>query len=195
MSRTSPPNRSPSAQQPRPVALAAALALAVAMSLPIPGCMAPSAPARTVEEAQDVRQTLLSDAQAVERYRQHTLEGQNVSEFSLGWTVYSILVTLGSEDPELYDYLTKGNRDIPTYLKTSFKNHPEQEIAAIKQMAEQDNPTLRSTAAASLEALRHIPTDKQSPADQARAREALAPALETLKGMLEKTAGEITASP
>ncbi len=165
-----------------------AICLATATS-----CASPKRPTpfETAEDAEDFRQSLLTDVRAIDKFANQTTEGQNISEFSLGWLVYTILVTVSSEDQQLYDFFNVDGRDLQVYLKTTFQNHPEEQIAALDAMIARTPSTLRSTARYALESLRHIPNSDEPPQVQQHDRDELAKDLTQLSAYLKKAASEV----
>lgn len=144
------------------------------------------------EEMEDFQHSMLENAKQAGQYLRITRDGDNISEFTLGWFVYDVLVELSSRDDALYEKFNKNNKDIADYLKTSFHDRPLAEIADLDKLAKQGHPTLRLSARYALETLRHIPNPAETQDIQLRDRRELASALATLQDLLEKSAGEVT---
>ncbi|WP_146002885.1 hypothetical protein [Telmatospirillum siberiense] len=146
------------------------------------------------EEMENFRAEMAHDAVKAGDYLKKTQGGTNISEMTLGWFIYDVLTELSSQDVELYDYFNKDNASVEGYLKTRFKTHPVEEIAAIDSLAKRGHPTLRLSARYALEALRHIP-DSGEPSDiQERDRRELAAALSTLQDLLQKSSRDVGSS-
>lgn len=149
----------------------------------------------TREEVEDYRNSLRSEAAAVQKYLHQTQAGKNVSELSLGWVAYDILVTVSTQDDGLYDYFNQGGRDLQTYLKTAFQRDPAHEIATLDAMVEQTCALSRRVARDTLEALRHIPDSGEAAEVQERDRKDLARALAALKDHLDQAADAVVLPP
>ena len=180
----------------RRLGLALAATLAAACLLFAAACGSPTeATAPSREEMEDFQQSLVQDSKTINKYLLQTRQGQNVSEFSLGWIVYSTLIEVSAQDQELYKFFNRDGRDLQLYLRTTFHDHPAAEVAALDDLAQRSNTTFRLIARQGLEALRHIP-DGADPANvQAADRAALAKTLAVLKTLLDKGASEVRLPP
>ncbi len=173
----------------RPFAFAMAaifLHMATACSTP-----KPPTPFQTREDAEDFRQSLLTDARTIDKFTGETRAGENVSEFSLGWLVYTILVSASSTDERLYHFFNADGRDTQLYLRTTFHDHPVQQIAALDALIAEHPSPLRYAARYALESLRHIPESDEPPNAQQRDRGELADNLARLSANLKQAAAEV----
>ena len=157
-----------------------------------------ASPDRTIalddpEEAEDFQRSLDQYASSLDHMLKETQQGENVSSFSLGMLSYNILTTVSSSDKYLHDYFNAGGQDVQAYLKTRFQDQPDEEIAALDRMGDQDSSPLRVSARYTLEALTHIPNSSDPPAVQQRSREELAVALKRTETSLNEAAGEVRA--
>lgn len=167
--------------------------IAAAVLFTVSACASPD---RTIalddpDEAEEFQHSLDQYASSVEHMLKETQQGENVSSFSLGMLSYNILTTVSSSDKYLRDYFNSGGQDVQSYLKTRFQDRPEEEIAALDRMGDQDTSPLRVSARYTLEALTHIPNSSDPPAVQARSREELAVALKRTEMSLNEAAGEV----
>jgi hypothetical protein len=145
---------------------------------------------QTPEEIAGFHQLLLDHARMLDKYILQSQHGSNVSEFSMGWIVYDILLMVNAQDDDLYDYFNSEHINVETYLKTVFRDHPDQQIAGLDAMIDASPSTLRRIARQALDTLRHIPNGKEPPEIQARDRTALLQALVLLKQDMEQAAAE-----
>jgi hypothetical protein len=173
------------------------LAMIFVLFLFVGGCGTASKPLSdaTREEINDFRQSMQDSAKQANDYLNKTRAGTNISEFTIGWFVYDVLIELSSRDEVLYKHFNNNNKDLQDYLKSNFRDHPLEEITAIENLARQDQPTLRLSARYALEALRHIPNPAEAEEIQTRDRRELASALATLQNLLEKSAREVSYPP
>ncbi len=181
----------------RRLTLILGMAVAAAGLLLATGCqstsVATTGPDR--EEMEDFRQSLIQDSQTINKYLQHTRQGQNVSEFALGWIVYSTLIEISEQDKDLYNFFNKDGHDLQIYLRTTFHDQPEAQVAALDALAQRGDTTLRLIARHGLDSLRHIPDSADPPDVQARERSQLADRLAVLKDLLDKGAREVVLPP
>jgi hypothetical protein len=148
-----------------------------------------AAPAAASEDAAAFRR----DAAKASEYLHETRNGENLSSVTLGWYVVGVLADLGKRDAEVSARVHQGGRFIESYLINVFRHHPEQEVAAFDAMAARGGRNVRLAARQALEVLRHIPDSDHSPQKQARDRELLAQALESLRHWLNAAADEAAA--
>lgn len=165
-----------------------------AILLMVVACTSPHPAAAPIseEEAQDFKQTMATDSQTAGEYLRKTQNGKNITEFSLGWFVYNVLTELSSMDDGLDKQF---NHDVQSYLKTTFHDNPDSEIAKIDAMAKEGHTPIRLAARSALECLTHIPDSNEPPETQAEDRRQLAAALASLKEHLEQSAREGVGSP
>ncbi|WP_155801818.1 hypothetical protein [Magnetospirillum molischianum] len=130
------------------------------------------------------------DITSVSEFIRQTEAGQNVSQFSLGWFIDTLLIDIAARDEELFRYFHRDGLLMSSYLQTTFQSHPEQEIATIDRMAQQGNTTLRLAARHALGALLHIPNTKDSPDVQENDRHLLLEELIALREMQEQAQDE-----
>jgi hypothetical protein len=154
-------------------------ALLLACLLPGVSCV-PQHPPKAFETPEDVKEfqdLMQSNVQVLTNYLQKTQQGQNVSEFTLGWLVYNILSTVAGHDQGLYDFFNLRNSDLQIYLRTTFRQAPERQIEALDALRAQQDTPFRATARFALESLRHIPDSHDPPEVQRKDRQDLAEAL------------------
>jgi hypothetical protein len=172
-----------------------ALSLCIASFLGACGTAPQPQEAASREELEDFQKSMFDCADKAGEYLSQTQNGKNISELTLGWYIYDILVEIASQDDILYNYFSKKNQDIQSYLKTRFRDQPVEEIAALETLAKKGHPTLRLIARYGLETLRHIPNSDEPMEIQIRDRRELAGSLATLQNLLKKAAHEVVLPP
>ncbi|HXP97128.1 MAG TPA: hypothetical protein VN809_10480 [Telmatospirillum sp.] len=172
-------------------------ALTLCLVLFVGACATTSSPTNDAsrEEMEEFQQSIQDSAQKIGDYIKLTQRGDNISELMLGWFVYDILTEISSQDNDLYKYFNNDDKDLQTYLKINFRDHPVAEIAALDRLAKHGHPTFRLSARYALETLRHIPNAAEPEETQIRDRRELASALATLQDLLEKCAREVVLPP
>ena len=174
----------------------AALALA---ALTLAACAAPPPAASLRFEAEDDRAEFMDDLQSdiarLDALLEKTRAGINLSDFSLGWFVLTLLSQLGGHDPGLYARLHPGDQSVEGYLRTRFSAAPETEIAAIRASAEAGPASLRLAAAQALEVLTGIPDPDSPPDAQAASRARLDQRLVELRAFLGGVQETVAAAP
>lgn len=141
----------------------------------------------------EFRDEMATDARKAGDYLRETRQGVNLSEMTLGWFVYDILSELSSQDDALYHRFYRDGRDLQNYLRTTFRDHHDEEVEAIADMARAGRETPRMAARSALEVLCHIPDPDEPKEVQTNDRAELAGALATLQTFLQRTAAEIPA--
>ena len=156
-------------------------------------CGTPSRPIMLEDrdDALEFQQMLKDSSNSVDELIRDTKRGKSISEFSAGMLAFDILTTVSSVDPGLHDYFTADGRDIESYLRSRFQDHPDDEIANLAKMSAEGNPTLRTAARYTLEILAHVPDSHDSPAVQKANALQLDNALQQTKAALDKAAGEV----
>jgi len=160
--------------------------LIAALALSVIGCIG-TFPGQEPEETE---LEVVSDVASVSEFIRQTESGRNVSQFSLGWFIDTLLIDIASRDEELFHHFHRGGLMMSSYLQTTFQNHPEQEIATLDRMAQEKNQTLRLAARHALGALMHIPNTKDSASVQANDRRLLLEELTALRDMQEQARTE-----
>lgn len=133
------------------------------------------------------------DTTRVSEFIRQTEAGRNVSQFSLGWFIDTLLIDIASRDEELSRHFHRDGLMMSSYLQTTFQSHPEQEIATLDKMAQERNRTLRLVARHALAALTHIPNGRDPQAVQAADRHLLLDELIALREMQEQAEDEFSA--
>lgn len=173
------------AVRPRP-ALTAAIALAALMSLSLLACAdAPPDP-----DGDEPSFEIVYDVSGVSDFIRQTETGHNVSAFSLGWFIDTLLIDIASRDRDLFRFFHRDGQMMSSYLQTTFQSHPREEIAALMRMADENNHTLRLAACHALGALLYIPNAKDPPAVQDNDRRLLLAELTALRALQEQARDE-----
>ncbi|SEH44851.1 hypothetical protein [Magnetospirillum fulvum] len=158
-------------------ALAARIVLGAVLSLSVLACAntfpAPNSDEETLE--------VVFDVSSVSDFIRQTETGHNVSQFSLGWFIDTLLIDIASRDEELFRYFHRDGLLMSSYLQTTFQSHPREEIATLLRMADDGNQTLRLAACHALGALLYIPNAKDPPAVQDNDRRLLLGELTALR--------------
>jgi len=143
------------------------------------------------ESQQEFRSELADESKSVKKMIDETNAGKNLSDFRVGMFMMSLLNNLSDYDDGLGAYFHKDGRLMEDYLRNTFQYHSEEEVAHVAELAKQgDHPAVRESARYALEALRHIPDDKDPPTSQADDRKALAASLIQLDAKLAEAAKE-----
>ena len=142
------------------------------------------------DAAAEFREAAAADAKTIAAIVADSESGKNVSEFRMGMFSMNLLNELSDRDAALGGYFHQGGRTMETYLTDVFQYHSEEEVARIAAMAGSGKREVRLSAQHALEALRHIPDDKDPPAAQAADRKALAASLKALEASLAEAAKE-----
>lgn len=162
------------------------LGLAAGLVLVVSCADSPLGPFEDPEDVATFRRDILADVDKVDGFLREVRAGKDISDFRLGWFAFALLVEVSAHDPELFDYLHRGDNDIESYLRDVFRAAPDREVAAIEAMARQGHSTFRLAARHTLDALRHLPAVGDPPAVRAARRQELAAALTALQGVLRK---------
>jgi hypothetical protein len=167
------------------------LVLAVAVGGLVALRFAPRAAADDQAEAkQEFLAELADESKSVKAMIAETKAGKNLSDFRVGMSMMGLLNNLADEDDGLGAYFHKDGRLMEDYLRNTFQYHSEDEVAHLAAMEKEGNPAIRASARYALEALRHIPDEKDPPDSQAKDRDALAEALTQLDLNLAEAAKE-----
>jgi hypothetical protein len=180
----------------RPFRAALALTLGLSLLHGLIACAARPPSEAEIADAEiraEFRDDLDSDMQRVQSLLDRTREGKNLSELTLGWFVLGLLSQLSGQDKELFQRFHPGDSSIESYLRNRFRTHPDDEIAPL--LADTPQPAVRRAAGYALQALTVIPDAKDSPAQQAECRSALAASLESLHASLIQARSEADAAP
>jgi hypothetical protein len=143
-------------------------------------------------ESDDTGLEVVFDTTRVSDFIRQTEEGHNVSQFSLGWFIDTLLIDIASRDEELFRHFHRDGLMMSSYLQTTFQNHPDQEIATLDRMAQQGDQTLRLVARHALGALTHIPNSRDPQEVQAADRRLLLEELIALREMQEQAQDEFS---
>jgi len=168
------------------IALAARIALGALLSLSLLAC-ATSFPAPDSDEKSF---EVVFDVSSVSDFIRQTETGHNVSSFSLGWFIDTLLIDIASRDEDLFHFFHRDGLMMSSYLQTTFQGHPREEIAALLRMADDGNQTLRLAACHALGALLYIPNAKDPPAVQDNDRRLLLDELTALRALQIKARDE-----
>lgn len=164
------------------------IVLALVLSVATVGC----AQSRPDAPSDDSELAAVFDTTSVSDFIRQTEAGRNVSQFSLGWFIDTLLIDVAARDEELYRHFHRAGPMMSSYLQTIFQRHPDQEIAALDRMAEEGNQTLRRVARHALGALTHIPNSRDPQEVQAEERRLLLVELIALREMQEQAQEEFS---
>lgn len=147
------------------------------------------------EALEDYRNELTEFADTTNDYIAQTQRGVDLSELTLGWFTYDVLMVLASQDLALHQRFNRDGHDLEDYMKTEFHDQPKAEIDAVGILAKQERTAPRLAAKFALETLQTIPDPSEPAETQANDRKTLADALIGLQSNLRAAARDVVLPP
>jgi len=141
------------------------------------------------DEREEARRELTADIQKTESLLNLVRRGKNLSDMTVGMFVMHVLNEMTRDDADLSRFIHRGDRTTQAYLEEVFRDHSENEVAAVEAMA--GSSFHRRSAACALETLRHIPNIREPFSAQERDRTDMAAALACLDRALKGAVEEI----
>lgn len=138
------------------------------------------------DDEADFRDSLTNSLGSIDRFIEQTQSGRNLSDYTLGLFVSSLLATLSGQDTKIANHIFEGGRLTDAYLSDVFQYHPNKEIAYFDALKSTAEPALHRAVARALEVLKYIPDSHSAEKKQVADRAMLLKSLTTLKAELTR---------